>query len=601
MHVRCLASSALGVALALTFAATAAAGGGGADSGAWGAGHGYGHDRHGPGHIVVIYEENHSFDNLYGGWEGVNGLADADPAHTTQVNQSGAPFTCLPQRDVNLTAPDPLPVTCHDATTATPFDSHFPNAPFAIDDYIAPTDTTCPAPGASAPDGVKKGTGLPGGCTRDLVHRFYNEQFQLDGGKQDRYTLGSDAQGLTQGTYDTRKLPIYQYLHGPHHPPYAIEDSFFQAAFGGSFLNHQWLVAAATPVFANAVQDGGPNDLHSKVDSNGMPTKTDFYTPTGPVADAQLTSKCEGLGKPGLLCGDYAINTIQPWYQPYAPNTPDAKRLPPLTNPTIGDRLSDKGVDWAWYSGGWSNAAGDVGAPGWTNGNGPTCSDPATLSNATFPNCPDKLFQFHHQPLAYFKSFAAGTQMRAQHLRDEQEFLGLAQDSQRTCRLKPVSFVKPIGAENEHPGYASVSSGSSHLVDLLKAIRSGRCAKDTMIVVTYDEFGGQWDHVPPPGQAGGPDGPYDQNGPGTRIPALVLSDALHRPFSVDHTSHDTTSVLSTIEQRYGLEPLTTRDAAAAPLTSVFDRHAQQDDEDDDGQGHDHGDGARHGGHRHWGR
>ena len=42
-------------------------------------------------HIVVIYEENHSFDNLYGGWEGVNGLANADAAHTTQVNQAGAP------------------------------------------------------------------------------------------------------------------------------------------------------------------------------------------------------------------------------------------------------------------------------------------------------------------------------------------------------------------------------------------------------------------------------------------------------------------------------------------------------------------------------
>ena len=42
-------------------------------------------------HIVVIYEENHSFDNLYGGWEGVNGLANADAAHTTQAKQNGSP------------------------------------------------------------------------------------------------------------------------------------------------------------------------------------------------------------------------------------------------------------------------------------------------------------------------------------------------------------------------------------------------------------------------------------------------------------------------------------------------------------------------------
>ena len=46
-------------------------------------------------HIVVVYEENHSFDNLYGGWEGVNGRANADAAHTTQVNQQGAPYGCL--------------------------------------------------------------------------------------------------------------------------------------------------------------------------------------------------------------------------------------------------------------------------------------------------------------------------------------------------------------------------------------------------------------------------------------------------------------------------------------------------------------------------
>ena len=79
------------------------------------------------------------------------------------------------------------------------------------------------------------------------MHRFYQEQYQLNGGKQNRYMTGSDAIGLTMGTYDTRALPIYKYLHGRGHPEYAIADDFFQAAFGGSFLNHQWLIAAATP------------------------------------------------------------------------------------------------------------------------------------------------------------------------------------------------------------------------------------------------------------------------------------------------------------------------------------------------------------------
>ena len=72
-----------------------------------------------------------------------------------------------------------------------------------------------------------------------------------------------------------------------------------------------------------------------------------------------------------------------------------------------------------------------------------------------------------------------------------------------------------------------------------------------MVIVTYDEFGGQWDHVSPPGQ-GNHNGPHDQWGPGTRIPALVISPFLRGNFVVDHTQYDTTSILATIEQRYGL-------------------------------------------------
>jgi acid phosphatase len=528
-------------------------------------------------HIVVIYQENHSFDNLYGRWEGVRGLRDAPRSRTIQVNQAGTPYECLLQNDVNLTSP-PLSARCTDTTTGTTFTSHFFNRPFTIDRYIAPSDTTCPAPGVFAPNGVPKGQGLPGGCTRDLVHRFYQEQYQLNDGRQNRYVTGSDAIGLTMGTYDTRALPIYEYLHRRGHPNYAIADNFFQASFGGSFLNHQWLIAASNPVWPDAVNDGGADDLHSVVDENGMPNNYPLYVSPldGAVKDLALTASCDpGTGRPptpaGVLCGDYAVNTIQPFDQPYAPGTPVTRRLPRQTAPTIGDRLSGAGVDWAWYSGGWSNANGDIGAPGWTNGTGPTCSDPNTISSpvpATFPNCPDKLFQFHHQPFGYYANYAAGTAARAAHLRDEKEFIDLAGSSNKACNLKPVSFIKPVGSENEHPGYASVTAGSSHLMDLLKAVENSRCAKDTMVVVTYDEFGGQWDHVTPPGQ-GGKGGPHDVFGPSTRIPALVIAPHLRGDFVVDHTQHDTTSVVATIERRFDLEPLSSRDAAVNDLSSVF--------------------------------
>jgi acid phosphatase len=524
-------------------------------------------------HIVVIYQENHSFDNLYGLWgrvngEAVNGLPNADPAHTIQLRQDGMPYRCLLQLDVNLTSP-PLAVACVDKT-GTPFMSAFKNAPFKIDDTIAPEDTTCPAPGGGAPNGIAKGAGIPGGCTRDIAHLYYVHQYQLDGGKLDRFVTGSDAAGLVMGYYDTTRLPIYAYLHGLDAPHYVIADSFFQGAFGGSFLNHQWLVAAATPEFAGAANDGSDSDIHAVVDANGMMMSTPLYqSPLGKAAaKGPLSASCSPppgrpATPPGVACGDYAVNTTQPFNQPYLPGTAEAKRLPPLKNPTIGDRLSAAGIDWAWYSGGWANANGDVGQPGWSNGTGPNCADPDAFAKAVFPNCPDKDFQFHHQPFNYFANFAPGTQARAEHLRDEEEFIAAAKGG----ALRPVSFVKPIGFENEHPGYASVSTGSNHLVELIRAVIEGPSAEDTLVIVTYDEFGGQWDHVPPPGMNPDLDSPHDIWGPGTRVPALLISKKFAKS-AVDHTTYDTTSILRTIEEKFHLPPLGERDAKVRSLESA---------------------------------
>jgi phospholipase C len=180
------------------------------------------------------------------------------------------------------------------------------------------------------------------------------------------------------------------------------------------------------------------------------------------------------------------------------------------------------------------------------------------------------VFQFHHQPFNYYAAYAVGTPGRT-HLKDEVDFTNLLGGSSKTCQLNSVSFVKPIGLENEHPGYTSETAGSNHLVDLLSAVQNSACGKDTMVVVTYDEFGGQYDHVTPPGQ-GGAAGPSDQWGPGTRIPALVLAPQLLGTFVVDHTQYDTTSILATIEHRFGVAALSGRDAAVNDLGNVFTAH-----------------------------
>ena len=70
------------------------------------------------------------------------------------------------------------------------------------------------------------------------------------------------------------------------------------------------------------------------------------------------------------------------------------------------------------------------------------CTDANHITTAVWPNCPDKLFQFHHQAFNYFAAFAPGTANRRAHLRDEAEFIQRAKDG----RLWQVSFVKPLGS-----------------------------------------------------------------------------------------------------------------------------------------------------------
>jgi len=207
-----------------------------------------------------------------------------------------------------------------------------------------------------------------------------------------------------------------------------------------------------------------------------------------------------------------------------------AQQMPLLTMPTIGDRLSAKGISWAWYSGGWNDAVAGH---------------------------PDALFQFHHQPFNYFAPYAEGTAARAEHLKDIEEFLAAL----RTGNLPAVAFVKPIGAYNEHMGYTDLLRGQQYVADLVKAVQGSTAWKDSVVIITYDEAGGRWDHVPPPRG--------DRWGPGVRVPAIIISPYAKRRF-VDNTTYETTSILKFIETRWDLAPLGSRDAAANNLLNAFD-------------------------------
>ena len=409
-------------------------------------------------HVVVIYMENHSFDNLYGSFSGANGLQNANASNETQVDATGTPYTVLP------------------AIPGTPtFPTNLPNGIFNIDQYVA-NDV----------------------ITQDVLHRYYQEQMQIDGGKMDKYALyNSNSAGLSQGYYNTSLIPLLTMAKN-----YTVCDNFYHSAFGGSFLNHQWLIASASPTFPNA-----PASIVATVDANGNVITDGQVTPDGYVVNTS-----------------YSVNT------PHPAGTAADVLVPNQTNPTIGDRLNDKNVSWAWYSGGWDNALA---------GN------------------PDPNFQFHHQPFVYYKNYADGTALKKEHLKDETDFIAAAQAG----TLPAVSFVKPLGTYNEHPGYSDVALGENHALELINDVLNGPNGKDVVIILTYDENGGFWDHVAPP--------VIDTKwGPGTRVPALIISPFAKKGY-VDHTQYETVSILSFIEKRWNLTPLASRDKNANPLSNAF--------------------------------
>jgi len=150
-----------------------------------------------------------------------------------------------------------------------------------------------------------------------------------------------------------------------------------------------------------------------------------------------------------------------------------------------------------------------------------------------------------------------GTRARAEHLQDLEDLKAAIASG----NLPAVAFYKPVGRDNEHPGYTNLSTGDAHVAELVRLVQQSPNWKDTAIIVTADENGGSWDSVPPP--------KGDRWGPGLRVPTLIVSPYAKHGF-VDHTIYDTTSILKTIELRYGLAPLGSRDASVADLGNAFD-------------------------------
>jgi acid phosphatase len=493
--------------------------------------------------LVVIYAENRAFDNLYGNFPGARGLSEVvdangkpTPAYAPQKDRDGTVLPRLPQTWGGVTAAGVWPVVTQAQS------ANLPNAPFSIETAFTP------ASGAHLDLTT---------TTRDLYHRFYENQMQI-GTNGDGFAAWTDAGGLTMGHFDTSGSAIYGLAR-----KYVLADDFFQGAFGGSFLNHQYLICACAPEYPHAdTAAAKPTITVLDKDASGhyLPRLTTAASSPASALDGPPTFVRSGNITPADYFGDgkfYAVNTMQPPYQPsgnppagtdgddllYARATA-ATTLPPQTQTTIGDLLNAKGVSWKWYSGSWDAAVADGTRPA-----------PAARTIIYAPPSarasPD--FQAHHQPFNYYADLdpVAHAADRAMHLKDYRDLVTDA----AAGTLPAVSFYKPQGNFNQHAGYANVADGDTHIAQLVATLQASPQYRNMMIVITYDEFGGVWDHVTPP--------KGDKLGPGTRIGAIVISP-LGKTGVVDHTQYDTGSIVRFITRRWGLPTLSgiaARDAA----------------------------------------
>lgn len=463
--------------------------------------------------IVVIYAENRSFNNLFADFPGLETpLSKVPPAGFLQRDRDGSKLKTLPKIWGGL-VPTKQVVEHTEFRIGENDIAGLANAPFKLS--------------------IPEGDPLPQGVvTRDLIHAFYHNQMQINEGRNDGFVAWGDSGALVMGHYgdNSAKLRLWQLARN-----YTLCDNFFMGAFGGSFLNHQYLVAARPPFYPNADSSPAQKQIAQLEGNNPKGRQLKLNSATH-------TSAMDGPAKfvnSALSPDFYAVNTMLP---PYAPTYQlDAKRpnyadwtsahtLIPQTHENIGDMLSAGKVSWAWYSGGWNAALAG--------------QDKGTQ----FPSRPN--FQPHHQPLNYFKRFSPGTADRAKHLRD-----GGVGDTSRTNKfladakagkLPSVSYYKPQGNLNMHAGYSDVDTGDRHIASVIEVLSNSPHWEKMLVIITFDENGGWWDHVAPP--------KGDRWGPGTRIPTILVGPHVKKGH-VDHTIYDTGSIARFITRRFGLKKL----------------------------------------------
>jgi phospholipase C len=305
--------------------------------------------------------------------------------------------------------------------------------------------------------------------------------------------------------------------------------------------------------------DGGKMDGWNQVEVDSAPCARCAYAYVNPadirpywtmaheyvLADHMFPDESSGsfTGHQDLIRGDTAINKTEslidnPSNSPWGCDAPAYTKIPLITKSgqvigdgpfpcftyeTLRDALDAKKVSWKYYV-------------------------PPLLGNL---------------PGLYWDAFDAikkvryGPEWSANVIMPEKKIF---KDIQ-TGSLAGVSWVIPDGANSDHAGLAKRDTGPSWVAQVVNAIGKSRFWKSTAIVVVWDDWGGWYDHVPPP--------QLTYAGLGFRVPMIVISPYARKDH-ISHTVYQFGSVVKFVEQVFGLESLGTSDRSSASILDVFD-------------------------------
>ncbi len=213
----------------------------------------------------------------------------------------------------------------------------------------------------------------------------------------------------------------------------------------------------------------------------------------------------------------------------------DHDRIPPGgfgDIPTIFDRLEERQISWKFYIHDY---------------------DPAVTFRSLDPDTPLPP-QVVWSPLLSYDRFLDDPALFSR-IADLSEYF----EDLKNGTLPAVAYIVPVGASEHPPG--SITVGQRFVRNLIQALMQSEAWYSSALLVTYDDWGGWYDHVPPP--------QVDDYGFGFRVPAFMVSPYARRGF-IDSTELDFTSVLKFIEENWNIEPLAARDAQANNFLTAFD-------------------------------